>query len=106
MSSVKGIVKVILDLETFDSGFSKRGVVLTTEEKYPQDVKFDFVKDNALVLDKVAVGNEVEISYNIRGNEYNGKYYVNLEGWRIENFSGVSKDDRPKKQMSTDDLPF
>jgi len=87
MSSVKGKVKVILDLETFSSGFYKQGVVVTTDEKYPQDIKLEFVKDKTAMLNSLSVGDDVEISYNLRGNEYNRKYYVNLEGWKI-NASG------------------
>ena len=96
MSSVKGKVKVIQDLETFASGFSKQGIVITTDEKYPQDIKLDFVKDKTAMLDSLSIGDDVEISYNLRGNEYKGKYYVNLEGWKIDSSAGAAKAGEPR----------
>jgi len=81
---LSGTIKVIFDTETFPSGFSKREFVITTAEQYPQDVKFEVVKDKCATLDKYAVGQQVTVSLNIRGKEYSGKYYVNLQAWRIE----------------------
>lgn len=53
MSELKlsGKIKVIYDLQTWDSGFSKREFVVTTQEQYPQDVKFEAIKDKASALD-------------------------------------------------------
>ena len=39
---------------------------------------------NPVILDNVNVGDEVIINFSIRGNEYNGKYYVNLNGQTID----------------------
>jgi hypothetical protein len=81
---LQGRIKVILDTQTFDSGFSKRSFVVTTAEQYPQDVQFDFFKEKCSVLDTYAVNEEVVVHFNIRGNEYNGRYYVNLNAWKME----------------------
>jgi hypothetical protein len=85
-----GKIKLINDIQAFESGFSKREFVVTTNEQYPQDVKFEVVKDKCSLLDKYAPGNDVKVSFNIRGNEYNGKYYVNLQAWKIENSEAVA----------------
>ncbi len=42
-----GTIKVIEDLKTFPSGFMKREFVITTNDKYPQDIKFEVTKDKA-----------------------------------------------------------
>lgn len=91
MSELKltGSIKLISETQTFDSGFSKREFVITTQETYPQDVKFEVVKDKCAVLDKYAAGQVVDVAFNVRGNEYNGKYYVNLQAWKI-NEAGTS----------------
>jgi len=81
---LKGKIKLINPTETFGSGFTKREFVITTAEQYPQDVKFEVVKDKCDLLDKFAVGQEVNVHMNIRGNEYGGKYYVSLQAWKIE----------------------
>ena len=80
---LKGKIKVINPTETFGSGFTKREFVITTAEQYPQDVKFEVVKDKCNTLDKYKVGQEITVQFNIRGHEYSGKYYVSLQAWKI-----------------------
>jgi len=80
---LKGKIKVVFEKQTFASGFEKREFVITTEEKFPQDVKFELIKDKADELAPSDVGSEITVHYNIKGNEYNGKYYVSLQAWKI-----------------------
>ena len=111
---LQGRIKVILDTQTFDSGFSKRSFVVTTAEQYPQDVQFDFFKEKCSVLDTYAVNDEVNVSFNIRGNEYNGRYYVNLNAWKMEKAAaGAPTESAPLPTPppiaaggDDDDLPF
>lgn len=81
---VSGKVKVLMDTQTFASGFSKREFVITTQEQYPQDVKFECIKDKIAMLDNLQPGADVTVHFNLRGNEYQGKYFVNLQAWRVE----------------------
>ena len=78
-----GKIKTISNTKTFDSGFQKREFVVTTNEQYPQDIKLELIKDKCALLNSHSVGDEVRVSFNVRCNEYNGKYYVNLQAWRI-----------------------
>ncbi len=106
---ITGTIKLINELESFDSGFTKRTFVVTTEEDYPQDIILETIKDKTSLLDSVNVGDRVTASINLRGNEYNGKYYVNIQAWRLSmsstevasNFEGVAQD-----APAGDDLPF
>jgi hypothetical protein len=81
---ITGNIKQIYETITFESGFQKRILVVTTNEMYPQDLPIEFVKDGVHRLDSFRVGQDVEISINLRGSEYNGKYYLSAQGWRIE----------------------
>ena len=81
---LKGKIKVINQTETFGSGFTKREFVITTAEQYPQDVKFEVVKEKCALLDRYKIGQELNVHFNVRGNEYAGKYYVSLQAWKIE----------------------
>ena len=103
--NIKGKIKVIGETQTFESGFSKRQLVLTTLEQYPQDLAVEFVKDKTSVLDSCDVGDSVEVAINLRGNEYNGKYYVNLQGWKI-NKEGKEQQVAAGAPMKEGDLPF
>jgi len=84
MSSIVGKIKEMSDTQTFSSGFSKREIVVTTEEKFPQDIKIEFMKERADALSSYKVGDEVSVEYNLRGSEYQGRYFVNVLGWKIE----------------------
>jgi cold shock CspA family protein len=79
-----GTVKQVNDTMTFPSGFSKREFVVTTPEQYPQDVVFETVKDKTSMLDSLKPGQEVTVHFDIRGREYNGRHFVNLNAWRIQ----------------------
>tara|TARA_R110000868_G_scaffold191679_2_gene435900 strand:+ start:726 stop:974 length:249 start_codon:yes stop_codon:yes gene_type:complete len=46
------------------------------EDKYPQDVKFQLVNDNIDLLDFIQVNEVVEVTFELRGREYNGTHYV------------------------------
>lgn len=84
-----GTIKLINDTQTFPSGFSKREFVITTEhDKYPQDLKFEVVKDRCSMLDEFSVGQKVQLNFDIRGNEYKDRYYVNLACWKIQAAEG------------------
>lgn len=89
MYEASGKIKLINETQTFPSGFSKREFVVTTGDgKYPQDLKFEVVKDKCSILDGYKEGTDVKVSFDIRGNEYNGKYYVNLSCWKLEGGAG------------------
>lgn len=82
---LEGSIKLLEETRTFKSGFTKREFVVTTDDdKYPQDVKFECVRDRISQLDGLAPGQRVKVSFDIRGNEYNGRYFVNLNAWKVE----------------------
>lgn len=86
-----GTVKAVMDQQTFDSGFTKREFVVTTEDdRYPQDIKFECVKDKVSLLDDVKEGQNVTVTFDLRGNEYNGRYFVNLTAWRLASGEAAS----------------
>ncbi|TAD91726.1 MAG: DUF3127 domain-containing protein [Bacteroidetes bacterium] len=53
-------------------------------------VKFQTVQDKTAMLDRVAVGDNVKVHFNLRGTKWvkDGReaYITNLDAWRIENF--------------------
>jgi single-strand DNA-binding protein len=88
---LQGSIKLIYDLQTFPSGFSKREfVVTTTADRFPQDVKFECVKEKTAMLDNVNVGDPVNVFFDVRGNEFKEKYYVNLVAWKMEPLGSLS----------------
>ena len=85
MYELNGTVKVILEEKTFGSGFNVREFVITTEaDKYPQDICLQCVKEKVEMVNKLKVGDSVKVSFNLRGREYQDRYFVNLNAWKIE----------------------
>jgi hypothetical protein len=59
-------------------------VIETPDEKYPQKVQFQAANDRIQDVNMLAIGEEVELSFDLRGREYNGKYYNTLNAYKIE----------------------
>ena len=86
--------------------------------------KFQCVQDKTTIIDRVNVGDEIKVYFNIRGSKWekDGKvsYFTNLDAWRIEQIlqpgtssSGTDSDYlEPLDTFSAtppdavDDLPF
>lgn len=82
---LEGKIHLINEIQTFNSGFTKREFVVEAQDgKFSQQIKFECVKEKTSLTDGFRVGDEVKVSFDIRGNEYNGRYFVNLNAWKIE----------------------
>ena len=80
-----GKIKIIQEAKTFESGFTKREMVVIVEDgKYPQEINIEFVQDKVGLLDELQAGQEITVTFDIRGREYNGRYFNNLQGWKVE----------------------
>jgi len=84
---LRGTIKVIAEPVKVSDKFTKQQLVLTIDEdtKYPQDIAIEFVNDKLSLVTKQKVGDKVAVGVNLRGNEYNGKYYNNIVGWKVAN---------------------
>jgi len=112
-----GKIKLIQDPKTFDSGFTKREMVVIVEDgKYPQEINIEFVQDKVALLDTLEPGQEVTVTFDIRGREYNGRYFNNLQGWKIapsgaqstlaDDMQQPQSYDSPPAGIVDDDIPF
>jgi hypothetical protein len=105
-----GTIKAVLEPKTFSSGFTKREFVIVTEDDYPQTVAFECVKQRTTLLDRVAVNDRVRVSFRLRGREYQGRYFVNLEAVQIDKMgadgSSVTMEEPPPAPSEDDPMPF
>lgn len=114
---VQGKIKVIGKVETYGN-FTKRNYVVTTDEKYPQDISIELHQDKTNLIDKFKVGDNIKTSINLRGKEWvnpqgEAKYFNSIVGWRIENVENAPdvdlpppSDDKVLTEQEPDDLPF
>ncbi len=87
-------------------------------------VKFQSVQDKTSIIDKVNIGDEIKVHFNIKGTKWEkeGKvsYFTNLDAWRVEQVlqpgaDKASTDNEYMEPLDTftssspdtiDDLPF
>ena len=88
-------------------------------------VKFQAIQDKTAIVDKVNIGDDIKVSFNIKGSKWekDGKvnYITNLDAWRIEQVlqaatdKGGTTDTEYMEPLDTfsatspdaiDDLPF
>ena len=97
--SVKGTIKVIEPIKQISDKFSVRMFVLTVANgEYPQDISFQLAQDKCKLLNEYSPGIDITVKFNLRGREYNGKYYNTLDVWNVQSTPMVSE--------SFDDSPF
>lgn len=90
MFKLTGKVKLVNSTVQVSDKFAKREFVVTeTSSMYPQDILFQSTQDKCSLLDAFTPGDDVEVSFNLRGREWTSpqgeiKYFNTLEAWRIE----------------------
>ena len=102
--------------------FQAREFILEIESgNYPQFIKFQLVQDKCSLLDDYQEGDMIKVYFDLRGREWNEKFFTNLNAWRLDrpkdkaaqppaSASGSAGDfpttrDEPKMEYDND-LPF
>jgi single-strand DNA-binding protein len=90
--------------------YTKRMVVLDDQaDKYPQQIAVEFGGKAMEAVANVKVGDIVTVTFNLRGREWNGKWFVNLSGWKIQvsaNDAPGADEPMPSSDGGTDELLF
>jgi len=127
---VDGKLHVIFDTEKKTETFQAREFVIEiAESQYPQLIKFQLTQDKCELIDSFQVGDALTVHFDLRGREWNDRYFTNLNAWKIEATSAAAAQSEsqgaqksthgqsaPKKQPETenstnemdfdDDIPF
>lgn len=122
-----GIIKTVNDSVQVSDKFMKRDVIVTDNSSmYPQDICFQLSQDNCIQGDRLQVGDQVEVKFNLRGREWTNqttgeiRYFNTLEAWNISLLAGAGQSQHHAQQQTTppagppiaagtpddDDLPF
>ena len=82
---VEGKLHKVFEMESKTSSFQAREFVLEVMSgSYPQFVKFQLVQDRCALLDNHKEGQTIKVFFDLRGREWQGKYFTNLNAWKIE----------------------
>lgn len=91
--NVKGTIKEILKLQKGKSKdgkkWQKQLFILDTGAEYNPQICFQIFGEERIekLLDKVDVGEEVEVHFNLSSREFDGNYYHNVDAWKIKPIS-------------------
>jgi hypothetical protein len=106
---VKGTLLQILKLE---SGVSKAGkewkkqdFVIETNEQFPKKVCFTLFGDKIGLIDGITEGTEIEVFFSLESRDFNGKWYHNINAWKIENAGAVNPARNFPPEFSVADIP-
>ena len=123
--TIEGKLVEKYDTQDITNSFKKREFVVEYAEnpQYPEFIKFELIQTNCQQLDEFEVGDEMSISFNLKGRKWNDpkggvKYFNSLQAWRLDKKSGSgnaatqapppsTSDEWLKEDHSDDnDLPF
>lgn len=116
------------ETENKTGSFQAREFVIEIDSgNYAQMIKFQLVQDRCSLIDDFQEGQPIKVHFDLRGREWSGKYFTNLNAWRLEKVSadaasagsgGASSppsfgensfpaaSDEPASVAADDDLPF
>ena len=117
--SIKGKLSRKLSVESGTSKagkeWKKQSFLVDTGEQYNPEVCFQlFGEDKIQMLNSHQEGDQVEVSFNLSSREYNGRYFHNIDAWRIETLAAGSSSENKMPEAPSfensdnpdDDLPF
>jgi len=79
-----GRLHKVFDTEQKSASFSAREFVIEMlDGKFPQMVKFQLTQDKCSLIDDYSEGEDISVDFDLRGREWNDKYFTNLNAWRI-----------------------
>ncbi len=111
-NQLTGVLREIYDVQEISDKFRKRDIVVTdSSTQYEQHIKMQVTQDRCEVFDKLNVGDEVTVHFNIRGKQYQKKdgtghdYFTTLEVWKVEANSRGSQIQNPPPVNNASNVP-
>lgn len=111
--TIRGTVHKVDEVREYGSnGFRKHEVVIKTgNEKWPNTIPVEFIKDGIEKSTSLAVGQEVEIECRLNGREWEGKdgnvrFFVSVQGMEISFLNSGSEGVDPRLVAEENGSPF
>lgn len=102
---IQGKLRKVFPAENKSGSFQAREFVIEVESgQYSQFVKFQLTQDRCDLIDSYSEGEEIQVHFDLRGREWDGKYFTNLNAWRL-NRPSAEKPDSVKPPVQSEVLP-
>ena len=93
---ITGKVHEIGAVQEVTATFKKRDLVIEYAEnpQYPEFIKFEATQDRVNLFDNLNSGDEINVSFNLRGRPWTNKegvttYFNSLVAWRVNKVAGT-----------------
>ena len=83
--------------------WKKQEYVLETHEQFAKKVCFQLFGSDRIEQAAIKQGEELTVSFDIESREYNGKWFTNINAWKVDRAAG-SMPDAPGAAPSADAL--
>lgn len=80
----EGILYKVFETENKTQTFQAREFVIKQDGDYPQFIKFQLTQDRCDLVNKFKEGDKIKVSFDLRGREWNDRFFTNLNAWRID----------------------
>ena len=84
-SKFKGKLIELKPQETKGKFTFQEAIFKETKDDYPSTYSIKLVGKTLGTLNNSHIGNVFEVCVNIKSNEYNGRYYTDLQAWKLTN---------------------
>jgi len=119
---IEGKLHKKFETENKTATFQAREFVIEINtNNYMQYIKFQLTQDRCEMVDAYKEGDQIKVHFDLRGREWNEKYFTNLNAWKIEGAATASAEpaadpftteafpdskDEPVFDDTPGDLPF
>lgn len=93
----EGTVHRVFEAENKTDTFRAREFVIKLEGQYPQFIKFQLTQDRCDIVNNYKEGDKIKVHFDLRGREWNDKYFTNLNAWKVEQVSGEAPAANPNE---------
>ncbi|PPK84742.1 uncharacterized protein DUF3127 [Neolewinella xylanilytica] len=92
------------ETETKGESFRVRDFVIKANDggQYDNFVKFQCTQDRTAIIDQYNEGDEIKVHFDLRGRQWQDKYFTNLNAWRVE---ASSSDNASAPAANNNDAP-
>lgn len=63
--------------------WKKNDFVIETADKFPKKVCISAWNELSDQVEKIALGTELKISFDVSSREYNGRWYTDVKAWKV-----------------------
>jgi len=103
---ISGKVVKVFDVESKTDSFQARDFVIeSANDRYPQMIKFQLTQDRCSIVDNYKEGDQIKVFFDLRGREWNGKYFTNLNAWKVETANAAATQAISNPPTQTSNFP-